>query len=66
MNEVQQPLVVSVIQAGQILGISRNHAYKGVREGWLPSIKLGNRFVVPRQALEAMVASATAKQAQPA
>jgi len=48
---------VSVSEAARILGISRAHAYDCVRTGDLPSIALGRRVVVPRQALEELLAS---------
>jgi excisionase family DNA binding protein len=39
-----------------VLGISRAHAYDCVRTGELPSISLGRRVVVPRQAIEELLA----------
>jgi excisionase family DNA binding protein len=47
---------LSVSEAARILGISRAHAYDCVRTGDLPSIALGRRVVVPRQALEELLA----------
>ena len=47
---------VSVTEAARILGISRAHAYDCVRNGELPSITLGRRVVVPRQAIEDLLA----------
>lgn len=47
---------LSVSEAAQILGISRAHAYDCVRSGELPSITLGRRVVVPRQAIEELLA----------
>jgi excisionase family DNA binding protein len=39
-----------------MLGISRNHGYKLVREGLLPLIRLGEkRLLIPRAALEKML-----------
>lgn len=43
-------------EAARILGISRAHAYDCVRSGELPSITLGRRVVVPRQAIEELLA----------
>jgi excisionase family DNA binding protein len=48
--------VYTVAEAAEILGIGRNLAYTGVREGWLPAIRLGHRLVVPRQVIDAMLA----------
>jgi excisionase family DNA binding protein len=47
---------LSVSEAALILGISRAHAYDCVRSGELPSITLGRRVVVPRQAIEELLA----------
>jgi excisionase family DNA binding protein len=48
-------LTLSVAQAARTLGISRNTAYECVRQGSIPSIRLGHRIVVPRRALEALL-----------
>jgi excisionase family DNA binding protein len=51
-------LVMTVEEAGELLGISRPHAYKLVREGQIPVLRLGRRLVVPRIQLERMLAGA--------
>ena len=45
-------LVITVEEAGRLLGISRSLAYQLVRQGDIPSLRLGRRIVVPRHALE--------------
>ena len=42
---------VTVEDAARILGISRGLAYTAVREGTIPSIRIGRRYVVPTVAL---------------
>lgn len=42
------PLMFSVPEVGEVLGISRAGAYKLVRSAGFPHIKTGNRIVVPR------------------
>ena len=49
-------LLVSVAEAAKLLGIGRGLAYQLVQEKRLPSVKLGRRVLVPRQALEEWVA----------
>jgi len=49
---------MSVPEAAELLGISRNNAYELVKRGELPSIKLGKRKLVPRIALENKLAEA--------
>lgn len=50
-----EPLTMTVDEAAQKLGISRNTAYACARSGQLPIIRLGKRMLVPRVAFEAMV-----------
>ena len=52
-----EKIVLSVPEAGALLGISRAHAYLMVKQGRLPIIKLGRRLVVPRPALMRMLES---------
>ncbi len=44
-------LTLTVEEAAGLLGISRNLAYELVARKELPSVRLGRRLVVPRQAL---------------
>jgi excisionase family DNA binding protein len=48
-------LTLTVEEAASLLGISRNLAYELVAEGQIPSIRLGRRVLVPRQALHRML-----------
>jgi excisionase family DNA binding protein len=50
---------MSVSEAARVLGISRAHAYDCVRSGELPAIVFGRRIVVPRQAIEDLLARGT-------
>lgn len=50
-------LTVTVEEAARLLGIGRGTAYELARTGGLPVLRLGRRIVVPRAALERMVAS---------
>lgn len=55
MTETVEPQVLSVPEAGRLLGICRDSAYAAVRNGTLPSIRIGKRIVVPRAALERLL-----------
>lgn len=44
-------LVLSVAEAGELLGLSRAFAYELVARGELPVIRFGRRIVVPKAAL---------------
>jgi excisionase family DNA binding protein len=56
MNETKP--VLTVTEAADLLGISRALAYQLVARGQIPAVHLGHRIVVPRQALEALLATA--------
>lgn len=59
LSSPPQRLTYTVEEAGQVLGISRGLAYEMVREGTLPSLRLGERrIVVPKAALESLLAIA--------
>jgi excisionase family DNA binding protein len=47
-------LVVSVTEAGRLLGVSRAFAYELAARGELATIRLGRRILVPKAALRAM------------
>ena len=47
-NYEDLPLMLSVPEVGEVLGISRAGAYELVRTAGFPHIKIGNRIVVPR------------------
>ena len=52
---IDRRLCVSVPEAAEMLGMSRNFAYQLVREGKLPSIRFGKRILIPRAALGRML-----------
>ena len=45
----------SVEEAGKILGVCRNSAYALAKSGELPTIRLGRRLLVPRDAFERLL-----------
>ncbi len=48
---------MTVPETARVLGIARNSAYLAVRTGAIPSLKIGRRILVPRQAVERMLAA---------
>ena len=58
MSESARPLVYTIDEASRLLRIGRNHAYDAAKSGELPTVKIGKRILVPRLALEAMLARA--------
>jgi excisionase family DNA binding protein len=51
-------LVFTVLEAAQLLGISRSFAYEAVQRGEIPSMRIGRRILVPKAALERFLAPA--------
>jgi excisionase family DNA binding protein len=47
---------VSVPEAGRQLGVGRDAAYRAAALGQLPTIRIGRRLLVPRAALERLLA----------
>lgn len=50
------PDTLTVPEAAERLGISRNAGYEAVKRGELPSIKIGKLILIPRAAFERMLA----------
>lgn len=51
-------LVYTVAELGKRMGLSRPSAYKAIRQGAVPFIRVGRRILIPRQALENFLANA--------
>ncbi len=49
----ETPIFVRPEGAARLLGISRMAVYQLLREGELPSLKMGRRRMIPREAVEA-------------
>ena len=54
-------ITLTVTEAANLLGISRNLCYEAVSKGEIPSLRLGNRLLVPRVALEQLMTAAIRK-----
>ena len=52
---IDKRLCITVPEAAEMLGISRNFAYELVKQGKLPAIRFGKRLLIPRVALERML-----------
>ena len=46
----------TIDEAARLLGIGRNSAYEAATRGEIPTIKIGKRVVVPKAALDRMLA----------
>lgn len=56
---LEEPLTLTIPEAARLLRISPLRAYGLARSGELPCIRLGRRVLVPRVALEKLLASAS-------
>ena len=50
-NYDELPLILNVVQVAAVLGISRAGAYELVHSEGFPTLKIGNRIVVPKDKL---------------
>ncbi|OGN97833.1 MAG: hypothetical protein A2Z77_02115 [Chloroflexi bacterium RBG_13_51_36] len=58
---VDNRLCITVPEAAEMLGISRNSAYELVKQGRFPVIRFGKRLLIPRLALEKMLEKGVTK-----
>ena len=57
VSEVSEKLTVSVAEAAELLGVSRDMINDLIRKGELRSFKLGSRRLISRQAMEEFISS---------
>ena len=55
MTSQQDPLVMTVSECAIYLKIGRGHCYEMVRQGRIPSVRLGKRLLIPRKGLERLL-----------
>lgn len=53
----RERLTFTIPEAAELLGIGRGSAYEAVKRGEIPVIMIGRRRVVPRTALDHMLAN---------
>lgn len=58
MPETLTRKTLTVTEAATCLGVSRHFAYQAVREGSIPSIRIGRRILIPTHAFEQLLANA--------
>ena len=56
MNKKTEKLTMTVEETALALGLSRNSCYQAVDTGAIPSIRIGKRILIPRYALEKLLA----------
>ena len=58
MSEPVQRRTYTVDEVATILGIGRNTAYEVCRNGDIPTIRVGGRILIPRDAIDDLLAGA--------
>ncbi len=58
----EERLVYTPREVGQLLGLSRTAVYDRLRDGSLPSVRVGRRLLIPRTSLEQFLATADHRQ----
>ena len=58
----KQRAVYTVVEVAQLLSLSRGTAYALVRDGTIPALRLGNRWVIPRTRFHAWLDSLDEEQ----
>jgi excisionase family DNA binding protein len=56
---------ITVPEAGEQLGLGRNAAYEAAKRGEIPTIRIGRRLLVPRNAIDHMLREAMANRPAP-
>ncbi len=59
--EKSEKIVLTVDEAARILQISRPSAFRGIKSGEIPHIRIGRRILVPVVALEKLLTNAGGK-----
>jgi excisionase family DNA binding protein len=54
-SKTPERLVLTVPEAGRLVGLGRASAYQAARSGELPTLRFGRRVVVPRAALDRLL-----------
>jgi excisionase family DNA binding protein len=62
---MEKKLTISVPEMAQLLGISRMTAYAAVRDGTIPSLRIGRRVLISRAALDRWLAETNRGEAVP-
>ena len=58
----QEKLTLTVDETAKCLGIGRNSAYEAIARCEIPVVKVGKRLLVPKAALETLLAAGQSKK----
>jgi len=57
-----EKLTLTVAETARCLGIGRNSAYEAIARGEIPVVRVGKRLLVPKAALELLLAAGQPKK----
>lgn len=60
LDDARTRATITVPEAGRLLGIGRDAAYRAAERGEIPSLRLGRRIVVPVPQLLALIGATPA------
>lgn len=60
----QDRLVYTVSEVQQLLGLGRSTTWDRIHDGSIPSVKVGGRVLVPKTALDAMLAVGSRRETE--
>ncbi len=60
MTNTTEARTYTIEEAAKLLGIGRNHAYEAAKRGEIPVIRIGKRMLVPKAALDRLLAGEAA------
>ncbi|MGC2414573.1 MAG: helix-turn-helix domain-containing protein [Stellaceae bacterium] len=52
IETLPEKLTYSVVETAALLGLSRNSTYARVKDGTIPSVRVGFRHLIPKAALD--------------
>lgn len=58
----KEKLTLTVDETAKCLGIGRNSAYEAIAKGEIPVVKIGKRLLVPKAALEKLLAAGQSRK----
>lgn len=58
LDQLAGRATITVVEAGTVLGLSKDSAYQAANRGEIPTIRIGRRLVVPVPALLRMLETA--------
>ena len=64
MTTPHEKLTLTVMECARLMGLSKGSTYEAVRQGTIPSLRIGRRLVIPRAALERMLEGQGGKDAR--